>query len=77
MKLSVSLPEEDIEFLDEYGTAVGSPSRSAVLHKAVRLLRATTLGPAYSEAWSEWEAEGHSEVWEPVAGDGLDAPENG
>ena len=77
MKVSVSLPEEDIEFLDEYGRAVGAPSRSAVLHRAVRLLRATALGPAYAQAWEEWEAEGHSEVWESVAGDRLEVGENG
>jgi len=77
MKLSVSLPDEDIEFLDEYGRTVGASSRSAVLQRAVRLLRATALGPAYSEAWDEWEADGHSEVWESVAGDGFDGPETG
>ena len=77
MKVSVSLPKEDIEFLDEYGPAVGAPSRSAVLHRAVRLLRATALGPAYSQAWEEWEAEGQSEVWESVVGDGLDVRETG
>ena len=77
MKVSVSLPEEDVEFLDEYCSSVGASSRSAVLHKAVRLLRATTLGPAYSQAWEEWGAEGQSEVWESVAGDGLAVPESG
>ena len=77
MKVSVSLPEEDIEFLDEYGRAVGAPSRSAVLHRAVRLLRATALGPAYSQAWEEWESDGQSEVWETVVGDGLDPGEKG
>jgi Arc/MetJ-type ribon-helix-helix transcriptional regulator len=71
MKVSVSLPEGDVEFLDEYGRAVGAPSRSAVLHRAVRLLRATALGPAYSQAWEEWEAEGQAEGWESVADDGL------
>lgn len=75
MKVSVSLPEEDIEFLDEYGRTVGAPSRSAVLHRAVRLLRATALGPAYSQAWEEWEAEGESEVWESLVADGLEGQE--
>ncbi len=74
MKVSVSLPVEDIEFLDEYGPAVGAPSRSAVLHRAVQLLRASALGPDYAQAWEEWEAEGESEVWESVVGDGLEAP---
>ncbi|MGQ0850035.1 MAG: ribbon-helix-helix domain-containing protein, partial [Actinomycetota bacterium] len=41
MKLSVSLPDEDVEFLDQYAQTQGYESRSAVVHKAVRLLRAT------------------------------------
>ncbi len=72
MKVSISLPEEDIEFLDEYARAVGAQSRSAVVQRAVRLLRASELGPAYSQAWQEWESGGDAEVWESVAGDGLD-----
>lgn len=75
MKVSVSLPDEDIEFLDAYARSVGARSRSAVLQRAVRLLRATELGPAYAQAWQEWEADGDSEVWESVSGDGLDNPE--
>ncbi len=71
MKLSVSLPEEDIEFLDDYARNVGARSRSAVLQQAVRLLRATELGPAYAQAWEEWEA-GDASLWEAVSGDGLD-----
>jgi len=76
MKVSVSLPDEDIEFLDAYARSVGARSRSAVLQRAVRLLRATELGPAYAQAWQEWEASGDSEVWESVSGDGLDNPED-
>lgn len=72
MKLSISLPDEDVEFLDEYGRTVGAPSRSAVLQRAVRLLRANTLAEDYAGAWEEWDAEGHAEVWEPSAGDGLE-----
>ena len=75
MKVSVSLPDEDIEFLDAYARSIGARSRSAVLQRAVRLLRATELGPAYAQAWQEWEAGGDSEVWESVSGDGLDNPE--
>ena len=76
MKVSVSLPDEDIEFLDAYARSVGARSRSAVLQRAVRLLRATELGPAYARAWQEWEAGGDSEVWESVSGDGLDNHED-
>lgn len=75
MKLSVSLPDEDIEFLDQYGRAVGASSRSAVLQQAVRLLRASTLGQAYAEAWADWNREGARQDWESVVNDGLDNPE--
>jgi Arc/MetJ-type ribon-helix-helix transcriptional regulator len=76
MKVSVSLPDEDIEFLDEYARSVGARSRSAVLQRAVRLLRATELGPAYARAGQEWQAGSDSEVWESVSGDGLETHED-
>ncbi len=71
MKLSVSLPQADVEFLDAYGRAQGQTSRSAVLRKAVRALRATELGGAYEDAWGTWESTGEAAAWEPTAGDGL------
>jgi Arc/MetJ-type ribon-helix-helix transcriptional regulator len=71
MKVSVSLPAEDIEFLDEYARAQGYQSRSAVVHKAVRLLQAGELGVAYAEAWDEWFGSGEAESWEAAVGDGL------
>lgn len=75
MKLSVSLPDEDVEFLDEYARSNGIESRSAVVHKAVRLLRASELGAAYEDAWQEWAESGAADDWDAVIGDGLtDAP---
>jgi Arc/MetJ-type ribon-helix-helix transcriptional regulator len=71
MKVSVSLPEEDVEFLDSYAQAQGIQSRSAALHKAVGLLRATQLGDAYEEAWASWENSDEASAWESVAADGL------
>ena len=71
MKLSVSLPDEDVEFLDAYAKAEGFASRSAVLHRAVRLLQAAGLGPAYEEAFADWEQTGAAGDWEVTAGDGL------
>jgi len=71
MKVSISLPEEDVDFLDEYTADHGMPSRSAAVHKAVRLLRATGLGAAYEEAWSEWTTNEDGELWEATAGDGA------
>ncbi|MEU0304285.1 ribbon-helix-helix protein, CopG family [Streptomyces sp. NPDC006175] len=40
MRITVNLPQEDIDFLDAYAAAAGLPSRSAVLHVAIGLLRA-------------------------------------
>ena len=70
MKISMSLPEEDVAFLDAYAAQKGLPSRSAALHKAVRLLRATGLGAAYEGAWAEWSIE-DQQLWDPTASDGL------
>lgn len=71
MKLSVSLPDGDVEYLDDYARKTGDTSRSAVLHKAVRALRATELGGAYEDAWDTWKSTGEAAVWESTTNDGL------
>lgn len=71
MKVSVSLPDDDVEFLDSYADSKGIASRSAVLHRAVRLLRASELGAAYEDAWANWSASDDSALWESTTGDGL------
>jgi Arc/MetJ-type ribon-helix-helix transcriptional regulator len=71
MKLSVSLPDGDVEYLDAYALAQGHKSRSAVIHKAVRALRATELGGAYEDAWDVWESAGEAATWESAMDDGL------
>jgi Arc/MetJ-type ribon-helix-helix transcriptional regulator len=59
MKISVSLPDEDVE------------SRSAVVHTAVRMLRSSKLGDAYEDAWREWEESGDADLWDTTVSDGL------
>jgi Arc/MetJ-type ribon-helix-helix transcriptional regulator len=71
MKLSVSLPDEDVSYLDAYAREQGYESRSAVLHQAVRALRAADLGDAYQDAWDEWEDSDESGLWDATVGDGL------
>lgn len=71
MKLSVSLPDDDVEYLDEYARAQRLESRSAALHKAVRLLRASELGSAYEDAWTEWAKSDDDQLWGAVVDDGL------
>jgi len=41
------------------------------MHKAVRLLRASELGPDYEEAWSEWTQRDDGDVWDVTVSDGL------
>lgn len=69
MKLSVSLPDEDVEFLDSYAEAQGMSSRSAALHKAVRLLKGNELASAYEDAFASWEESEDSRDWDVTAGD--------
>jgi Arc/MetJ-type ribon-helix-helix transcriptional regulator len=71
MKVSVSLPDEDVEFLDAYAQAQGLASRSAVLHKAVRLLRGAELAPAYEDAFASWDGSDDAADWENSVGDNL------
>lgn len=71
MKLSVSLPEEDISYVDDYAERRGSASRSSVLHQAIALLRASELEDAYAAAWDEWEADEDGRLWDATSSDGL------
>ena len=71
MKVSVSLPGDDVEFLDEYAKEQGLESRSAALHRAVRLLRTAELGGTYEAAWAEWTADDSGTSWDSTTGDGL------
>ena len=71
MKVSISLPDEDVEFLDAYTADHGMPSRSAAVQRAVRLLRASGLGAAYEDAWADWSSSGDDDLWESTIGDGV------
>ena len=71
MKLSVSLPDDDVAALDEHARRTGLPSRSAAVHQAIRLLRRSSLEEDYAAAWEEWDQSGERELWEAAAEDGL------
>jgi len=70
MKLSISLPAEDVWFLDEYARR-HDRSRSGVVHEAIDTLRRGALADDYERAFEELEAIGEGELWEQVSGDGL------
>ena len=69
MKLSVSLPDGDVEFIDHYANEHEVDSRSAVVHRALALLRSNELGADYAAAWDEWASGG--EPWDATIADGL------
>ena len=64
MKVSVSIPDDDVEFLDEYTKTHQIASRSAALHRAIRLLRASELGDAYAAAFTEWAGDADNDAWD-------------
>jgi Arc/MetJ-type ribon-helix-helix transcriptional regulator len=70
MKVSVSLPGEDLAFVDDYAKNHGT-SRSAALHEAIMMLRRQGLGEEYEAAADEWDAGGEAAVWDAVRADGL------
>lgn len=72
MKVSISLPDDDIRYLDAYVVERGLASRSAALQQAVRLLRTGELGAAYEAAWDEWQGESARDAWDSTTADGRD-----
>ena len=75
MKVSVSLPSDDISFVDAYARRRGNASRSSVLHQAIELLRLSEMEQSYSEAWDEWADGDDAKLWEHTTTDGIaDAP---
>jgi len=70
MKLSVSVSDQDVEFIDQYATEHSVESRSGVVQRALSLLRATELGDDYAAAWQEWVSSDGT-VWDAAIGDGL------
>lgn len=72
MKLSVSLPADDVAVLDAYAAGAGLSSRSAAVQHAIRLLRHPHLEDNYADAWAEWGTAGEESAWEGSVGDGFD-----
>lgn len=75
MKLSVSLPADDVAFLDQLAVSEGFGTRSAALHEAVRALRTSSLAAQlsadYERAWDEWLESGDEGAWATVSADGI------
>lgn len=66
-KVSLSLSESDLAFLDTEALSGRYPTRSAAVQDAVRLLRESRLADAYAQAF----ADGYDDEWDAAVGDGL------
>lgn len=71
MKLSISLPDPQIDFLDHYQQSHRLGSRSEVLQVALKLLQERALEEEYRAAGEEWKASEDAALWDAVSGDGL------
>lgn len=71
VKLSISLPDDDVALLDDYVRTAGLASRSAAVQHAVRLLRHPDLEQDYEAARAQWDGSGEQTLWDGTAADGL------
>ncbi|MDO5697843.1 MAG: ribbon-helix-helix domain-containing protein [Dermatophilus congolensis] len=71
MKLSVSLPDEDVALLDEIVAESGVAGRSAALRQAIAALRETRLSQEYEQAADERDLSGDATAWATTDTDGL------
>lgn len=65
-KMSVSISEDLVVFIDSYKNSRGRKSFSQVVEEALMLLREQDLENAYREADKEIDSD-----WDVLAGDGL------
>lgn len=75
MKISISLEEKDLTFLDKYASAHSLETRSAAMRKAIDALRKEELAWQYEQAFSEWEGSENQKFWDRFSGDGIDGDE--
>ena len=66
MKISVNIPDDQVEFVDSRVSEGLYSSRSAAFAEALRLWRLTELEAGYEEAFAEVDP-----AWDAVESDGL------
>lgn len=74
MKVSLSIPQDDVAFLDEQAARGLYPSRSAVVVSAIQTMRQRELTDSYVGAFDEWAASGEEAVWDTTSADGWNDP---
>ncbi|MCI0156254.1 antitoxin [Leifsonia shinshuensis] len=70
MKLSVSLSDDDLVYLDKIAADMRG-NRSAAIHRLLRVQRELDAEDAYAQAFDEWENSGEEALWDSTASDGL------
>lgn len=70
VKISVSIPDDDVAFVDTYAER-HTTSRSAAIHAAIETLRRLDVAAEYEHAFAEWETSADTALWEGVAADGV------
>ncbi|MEU6484725.1 ribbon-helix-helix protein, CopG family [Streptomyces sp. NPDC046887] len=70
-RINLSLPAEDVAFLDRYAARTVT-SRSAAVREAIDRLREAELAVAYTAAFAEWDAGPDSAFRDRFSGDGID-----
>lgn len=71
MKISISLSDDDLAYLDAETASGTFPSRSAAVAAAIDFLRRRGLIDEYAEAFDEWAGSDDARLWDGVVGDGV------
>ena len=70
-KISLSLPLDDVLFLNEQTSSGRYPTRSAVVANAIKIMRSQELTDSYVTAFDEWATSGEAALWDATSADGL------
>jgi Arc/MetJ-type ribon-helix-helix transcriptional regulator len=76
MKLSISVPDAQMELLDRVVELRGLVSRSAAIQQGIDMLLNDALVADYKAAFAEWDDHGDAAVWDAVSNDGLEPEES-
>ena len=72
MKVSISLPEDEVRLLDELVERHKLSTRSAGARRALKALRSEQLAAEYEACFSDPQFGERSDLWDATVADGLD-----
>lgn len=71
MKISISLSDEDVAYLDAETSGGRFASRSAAVAAAIGWMRRGDLVSAYDQAFDEWADSDDAAAWDASTSDGV------